>query len=46
MFGHTLHIPAGEMTAANALQWNGETPVTTGQVGGGPWIISKHAKDT
>jgi ABC-type glycerol-3-phosphate transport system substrate-binding protein len=46
VFGDTLHIPAGEMTAANPLSWNGETPVTTGQVGGGPWIISKHAKDT
>jgi ABC-type glycerol-3-phosphate transport system substrate-binding protein len=46
VFGDTLHIPAGEMTAANALSWNGETPVTTGQVGGGPWIISKHAKDS
>ena len=46
VFGDTLHIPAGEMTAANALSWDGETPVTTGQVGGGPWIISKHAKDS
>ena len=41
MFDATLHIPAGEMTAANALQWDDETPVTTGQVGGGPWIISQ-----
>jgi ABC-type glycerol-3-phosphate transport system substrate-binding protein len=46
LFNDTLHVPAGEMTAAAPLQWAGETPVTTGQVGGGPWIISKHAKDS
>jgi hypothetical protein len=45
LFDSTLHIPAGEMTAANALQWDNETPVTTGQVGGGPWIISRHSKN-
>jgi ABC-type glycerol-3-phosphate transport system substrate-binding protein len=45
VFDSTLHIPAGEITAANALQWGDETPVTTGQVGGGPWIISRHSKN-
>jgi ABC-type glycerol-3-phosphate transport system substrate-binding protein len=45
VFDETLHIPAGEMTAANALQWESETPITTGQVGGGPWIISRHSKN-
>ncbi len=45
VFGDGLHIPAGEMTAAGALAWEDE-PVTTGQVGGGPWIISRHAKDS
>jgi ABC-type glycerol-3-phosphate transport system substrate-binding protein len=45
LFDSTLHIPAGQMTAAGALQWEGETPVTTGQVGGGPWIISRHSKN-
>lgn len=45
VFDQTLHIPAGEITAANPLQWENETPVTTGQVGGGPWIISKHSKN-
>jgi len=45
VFNDTLHVPAGEMTAANALQWENE-PVTTGQVGGGPWIISRHAKNS
>jgi ABC-type glycerol-3-phosphate transport system substrate-binding protein len=45
LFDQTLHIPAGEITAAAPLQWDSETPVTTGQVGGGPWIISRHSKN-
>jgi ABC-type glycerol-3-phosphate transport system substrate-binding protein len=40
----TLKIPAGEITAALPLRWNKE-PLSTGQVGGGPWIISKHTKN-
>jgi len=43
LFDQTLHMPAGQITAAAPLQWDSETPVTTGQVGGGPWIISKHS---
>ncbi|TVZ06755.1 carbohydrate ABC transporter substrate-binding protein [Trebonia kvetii] len=42
LFRDTLHIPAGQITAATPLQWENE-PITTGQVGGGPWIISKHS---
>jgi ABC-type glycerol-3-phosphate transport system substrate-binding protein len=45
LFRDTLHIPAGQITAATPLQWENETPITTGQVGGGPWIISKHSKN-
>jgi ABC-type glycerol-3-phosphate transport system substrate-binding protein len=45
VFHDTLHIPAGQMTAASALKWENESPVTTGQVGGGPWIISRHSKN-
>ena len=44
IFGGTLKVPAGEMTAAMPLRWNNEAP-TTGQVGGGPWIVSKHSKN-
>jgi ABC-type glycerol-3-phosphate transport system substrate-binding protein len=44
IFSGTLHVPAGEMTAALPLQWNAE-PLVTGQVGGGPWIVSKHTKN-
>ncbi len=45
LFKDTLHIPAKEMTTSSALQWEAESPVTTGQVGGGPWIISRHSKN-
>ena len=45
LFHDTLHIPAGQITAAPPLKWENETPVMTGQVGGGPWIISKHSKN-
>ena len=44
VFDSTLHVPAGQMTAAPPLQWESE-PVTTGQVGGGPWIVSRHSKN-
>jgi hypothetical protein len=43
LFQATLHIPAGQITAATPLQWESQTPITTGQVGGGPWIISRHS---
>jgi ABC-type glycerol-3-phosphate transport system substrate-binding protein len=45
LFKDTLHIPAGQITAAQPLKWENESPVTTGQVGGGPWIISRHSKN-
>ena len=44
IFGGTLKVPAGEITAALPLRWSGDS-WTTGQVGGGPWIISKHTKN-
>jgi len=45
LFSDTLHIPAGHIAASLPLQWENETPTTTGQVGGGPWIISRHTKN-
>jgi ABC-type glycerol-3-phosphate transport system substrate-binding protein len=45
LFQQTLHIPAGEMTAAMPLRWGSDSTATTGQVGGGPWIISRHSKN-
>lgn len=45
LFDSTLHIPAGQITAAAPLKWEGDSTATTGQVGGGPWIISRHSKN-
>jgi ABC-type glycerol-3-phosphate transport system substrate-binding protein len=45
LFHDTLKVPAGQITAAMPLKWENESPVTTGQVGGGPWIISRHSKN-
>jgi ABC-type glycerol-3-phosphate transport system substrate-binding protein len=45
VFDSTLKIPAGQITAAAPLQWGADTPVVTGQIGGGPWIISKHSSN-
>ena len=45
VFSGTLKIPAGHMAAAMPLRWNDESPITTAQIGGGPWIISKHSKN-
>jgi len=44
VFSGTLKIPAGRITAAMPLRWNSESPITTGQIGGGPWIMSRHSK--
>jgi ABC-type glycerol-3-phosphate transport system substrate-binding protein len=44
IFSGTLHVPAGELTAALPLRWGSE-PLVTGQVGGGPWVVSKHTKN-
>jgi ABC-type glycerol-3-phosphate transport system substrate-binding protein len=44
LFRDTLKLPAGEWAATAPLRWGSE-PVSTGQVGGGPWIISKHTKN-
>jgi len=45
VFDGTLHVPSGQMTAAMPLQWESESPITTGQVGGGPWIIAKRSRN-
>ena len=45
VFQAALHMPAGQITAAMPLKWGNETSITTGQVGGGPWIISRHSKN-
>jgi ABC-type glycerol-3-phosphate transport system substrate-binding protein len=44
LFHDTLKMPAKQITAAPPLKWENESPVT-GQVGGGPWIVSRHSKN-
>jgi len=44
LFLSTLKTAPGQIAASMPLQWNSD-PVTTGQVGGGPWIISRHSKN-
>jgi len=44
IMGGVLKVPAGQMTTAMPLRWGSE-PLTTGQVGGGPWIVSRHSKN-
>jgi ABC-type glycerol-3-phosphate transport system substrate-binding protein len=47
LFGSTtgLNVPAGQIAAADPLTWAGSSTTTTGDAGGGIWIVSKHAKD-
>lgn len=42
LFRDTWEIPAGEMTAAAPLTWEGESSPSTGNEGGGLWGFSSH----
>lgn len=44
LFRDTWKIPAGEMTAAAPLTWEGESEPSTGNEGGGLWGVSSHIK--
>jgi len=43
VFNSALHVPAGQVAAAAPLTWAGQTTATTGDVGGGIWMVSKHS---
>ena len=45
VFNAALHVPSGEVAAAAPLTWAGQTTPTTGDVGGGIWMVSKHSKN-
>ena len=45
VFNSALHVPAGQVAAAAPLTWAGQTTPTTGDVGGGIWMVSKHSKN-
>jgi len=44
LFRDTWKIPAGQMTAAAPLKWEGESKPSTGNEGGGLWGVSSHIK--
>ncbi|MGH3211184.1 MAG: ABC transporter substrate-binding protein [Trebonia sp.] len=43
VFNAALHVPAGQVAAAAPLTWAGQATPTTGDVGGGIWMVSKHS---
>jgi ABC-type glycerol-3-phosphate transport system substrate-binding protein len=45
VFNAALHVPAGQVAAAAPLTWAGQTTPTTGDVGGGIWMVSKYSKN-
>jgi ABC-type glycerol-3-phosphate transport system substrate-binding protein len=45
VFNAALKVPAGEVAAAAPLTWAGAGAATTGDVGGGIWMVSKHSKN-
>jgi ABC-type glycerol-3-phosphate transport system substrate-binding protein len=45
VFNAALKVPAGEVAAAAPLTWSGQPTATTGDVGGGIWMVSKHSKN-
>jgi multiple sugar transport system substrate-binding protein len=45
LFHQAYHSPAGLIAAAPPPRWAGEPKAYTGQVGGGIYVISKHAAD-
>ena len=45
LFNSAFKTPAGQITAAAPLKWQGESQAYTGNVGGGVWMVSSHSKN-
>ncbi|KUO16431.1 ABC transporter substrate-binding protein [Streptomyces dysideae] len=43
VFKSTLKTPAQQIAAAPIPQWKGDTAPSTGNVGGGTWLLSQHS---
>ncbi|QIQ05992.1 ABC transporter substrate-binding protein [Streptomyces liangshanensis] len=43
LFNAAFKTPAGQISAAAPLTWPGETTASTGNVGGGLWMVSAHS---
>ncbi|MGW7238335.1 ABC transporter substrate-binding protein [Streptomyces sp. NPDC054804] len=44
LFQGTFKTPAKQIAAAPIPQWSGETSPSTGNVGGGTWLLSQHSE--
>ncbi|WP_405970562.1 ABC transporter substrate-binding protein [Streptomyces sp. NBC_00988] len=44
LFKETFKTPAKQIAVAPAPQWSGETVPSTGNVGGGTWLLSQHSE--
>ncbi|MET7697428.1 extracellular solute-binding protein [Streptomyces sp. NPDC005485] len=44
LFEGTFKTPAKQIAAAPIPQWQGETSPSTGNVGGGTWLLSQHSE--
>ena len=44
LFKGTFKAPAKQIAAAPIPQWSGETSPSTGNVGGGTWLLSQHSE--
>lgn len=44
LFKGTFKTPAKQIAAAPIPQWSGETSPSTGNVGGGTWLLSQHSE--
>ena len=45
VFDQALHVPTGEIAAAAPPKWAGQATPTTGDVGGGTWMVSRYSKN-
>ncbi|MCX5053560.1 MULTISPECIES: ABC transporter substrate-binding protein [unclassified Streptomyces] len=43
VFRDTLKVPAKQIAAAPIPQWQGDSSTSTGNVGGGTWLLSQHS---
>ncbi|MCL6738895.1 ABC transporter substrate-binding protein [Streptomyces neyagawaensis] len=43
VFKDTLKVPAKQIGAAPMPQWQGDSETSTGNVGGGTWLLSQHS---
>lgn len=45
LFDSAFKTPAGQIAAAAPLKWDGQSTTSTGDVGGGIWMVSSHSKN-